>query len=337
MMIPNTSSQALRFIRCGLAAETYCLHMSWVRSIQRVELMRPNTEAHGPVGWVASAAEEIPIFRLATLLKRPVVDEQPTGKIVMLKTATQPWGFLVDRVESIIQVHAEAVFSLPDLVRHPGTDWFDGLVHYKEQLLLSLAPEGLQADVQSYVATPLLQAYGHKTVPAMPVVAMASGPRRRLMSFTTTSAPGEATSVRFGLSVSQIPQVLQTFMVTAVPGAVEGILGLVPWRSGTLAVIDLEHGLGGRCVPVTPEHRLLIVRATRAQTFVGIPILPQVRIHQLPLAYGASTRTMPWQESLIRGRFDGEHDTLVIPDIDRILHAYGQRPALSADRQKKSA
>lgn len=337
MITPNTSSQALRFIRCGLATETYCLHMSWVRGIQRVELMRPNTAAHGPVGWVASAGEEIPIFRLATLLKQPLVSDQPTGKIVMLKTAAQPWGFLVDRVESIIQVPAEAVFSLPDLVRHPGTDWFDGLVQYREQLLLSLAPEGLPADVQSYVATPFLQAYGHQTAPAMPMVAMASGPRRRLMSFTTTPAQGEAASIRFALSVSQIPQVLQTFTVTAVPGAVEGVLGLVPWRSGPLAVMDLEYCLGGRRVTVTPAHRLLIVRATRAQTFVGMPILPQVRIHQLPLAYGASTRPLPWQESLIRGRFDGEHDTLVIPDVDRILHAYGQDPALSAARQTRSA
>jgi chemotaxis signal transduction protein len=323
----NGSSQALRFIRCSIAAETYCLHMSWVRGIQRLEMMRPNTEAHGPAGWLASSGEEVPIFRLATLLKRPFADDQPGGKIIMLKTSPRPWGILVDRVESIIHVQAEAVFSLPEIVQHPGTDWFDGVVQYEDTLFLSLAPEGLHPDVHSYVATPLLQAYGYKGVAARPALHLASGPRRRLLSFTTTPVQGEASCVRFGLSVSQVPQVLQTFTVTAVAGAAEGVLGLTQWRSGPLAVIDLEHCLGGARVSMTPAHRLLIARTTTAQTLIGIPILPQVRIHQFPLAYRASTRPMPFQEALTRGRFDGEHDTLVIPDIDRILHTYSQRLA----------
>jgi len=322
MMTHPSAAQALRFIRCGLAAETYCLHMSWVRGIQRVELMRPNTQGHAPVGWIASAGEEIPIFRLAALLERPWVAEQPTGKIIMLKTTAPPWGLLVDRVEGIIEVAAEAVFPLPDMVRHPGTDWFDGLLQYGEALLLSLAPDGLRPTGPTYVATPLTQAYGGATAPSAPAVAVAPGVRRQLLSFSTTSGPTQDASLRFGLSISQVPQVLQAFALTPVPGAVDGVLGLVQWRSGPLAVLDLLRCLGGSPTLVAPEHRLLIARATATRTFVGIPILPHVKIHHLPMASRASARTLGLREPFVRGRFDIEHDTLVIPDIDRILHTY---------------
>lgn len=322
MMTPSRATRTLRFIRCGLGTETYCLHMSWVRSIQRVELMRSNTEAQGPVGWIANAGEEVPIFHLAALLEQPWAAKQLTGKIVMLKTAAQPWGFLVDRVEGIIEVAPESIFLLPDMVRHPKTDWFDGLLQYDEALLLSLAPDGLRPTGSTYVATPLAQLYNGAPEPSAPTVAIAPGARRQLLSFSTTSGLIQDASLRFGLSISQVPQVLQTFALTSVPGARDGVLGLVQWRSGPLAVLDLLRCLGGGTTPVAPEHRLLIARATTARTFVGIPILPHVKIHHLPMASRPSTRTLGLREPFVKGRFDIEHDTLVIPDIDRILRTY---------------
>jgi chemotaxis signal transduction protein len=322
MITHSRAAQTLRFIRCGLGTETYCLHMSWVRSIQRVELMRPNTEAQGPVGWIANAGEEVPIFHLAALLEQLWATKQLTGKIVMLKTAAQPWGFLVDRVEGIIEVAAESIFPLPDMVRHPKTDWFDGLLQCDEALLLSLAPDGLRPTGTTYVAMPLAQLHNGTPGPSAPTVAIAPRARRQLLSFSITSGPIQDASLRFGLSISQIPQVLQAFALTPVPGARDGVLGLVQWRSGPLAVLDLLRCLGGGTTPVAPGHRLLIARATTVRAFVGIPILPHVKIHHLPLASRPSTRTLGLREPFVKGRFDIEHGTLVIPDIDRILHAY---------------
>jgi chemotaxis signal transduction protein len=113
--------------------------------------------------------------------------------------------------------------------------------------------------------------------------------------------------------------VLQSFSLLPIPGAAAFVLGLVDWQGYPLAVIDLPHRLGGATSPVRPDSRLLIARASTRRAFVGFPIRPNVKMYSLPLAYHASVRRLPLQESLIKGKFDAVNATLVIPDIDHLL------------------
>ena len=57
------SSKVIRFMRCVIADETYCLNMSRVRGIQRTEQFHQQQGAEGGViGWYMSSAGKIPVL-----------------------------------------------------------------------------------------------------------------------------------------------------------------------------------------------------------------------------------------------------------------------------------
>ena len=103
-------SQALRFIRCTAAGKTYCLRMLWIRSIRRIEELQQQQDASGAVGWIESDDGPIPVFYLAAQFHAAQEMTLRSGKILVLNTSPCPWGILVDDVDSVIQVEAEALF-----------------------------------------------------------------------------------------------------------------------------------------------------------------------------------------------------------------------------------
>jgi purine-binding chemotaxis protein CheW len=147
----------------------------------------------------------------------------------------------------------------------------------------------------------------------------AAGHTGKIICFSTADSPVQASAITFGLSVSQVPCVLQSFSLLPVPGAAAFVLGLVDWQGYPLAVIDLSRRLGGAASPVMSDSRLLIARASTRQAFVSFPVRPQMRVRSLPMAHRPSVRALPLQEALLRGKFDLTNETLVIPDIDSLL------------------
>ena len=313
------SSKVIRFMRCVIADETYCLNMSWVRGIQRMEQFHQQQGAEGGViGWYMSSAGKIPVLGLAAQLHRPYEAGQATGKIVVLNTQPQPWALLVERLESVMQVSTADVLPLPALVRNPAAPFFDGVVQSTDGMMLSLVPEGLcpQAATRAVGAS---MASRSEICPPTVGTHAAAGHTGKLICFSTADSPVQASAITFGLSVSQVPCVLQSFSLLPVPGAAAFVLGLVDWQGYPLAVIDLSRRLGGAASPVMPDSRLLIARASTRQAFVSFPVRPQMRVRSLPMAHRPSVRALPLQEALLRGRFDLTNETLVIPDIDSLL------------------
>jgi purine-binding chemotaxis protein CheW len=315
MVEPSGFSSTLRFLRCSVADTTYCLSMTHVRGIRRVEELqsrRPSTE---PCGWLASESGNIPVFRLARLLKQTDSEETPTGKILLLKTHPSPMGLLVDRLDSVIQVSTREVFPLPTLARNPTAAFFEGVVQHNETMMLILSPAGLHPETAGQTSAVLPLAATAETLYAGVGVSNTVPTTRQLVQFTTAPEP----TYTFGLSLSQVPQILRPPAILSVPGAAPYVVGLVEWRHVPLTVLDLSRRLGGATVALTADSRLLVARATRTRAFAGLVIRPQISMHPLPLAHRVSTRYVPLQESLLRGRFELKNDVLLIPDLDRLL------------------
>jgi purine-binding chemotaxis protein CheW len=315
MVNHNGSSNALRLLRCIVGDATYCLSMVHVRGVRRPEVLQPNPHPSGPLGWLASESGLLPVFRLATLLKHAGADDRCTGKILLFKTEPHPWGVLVDQLESVIQVTTSEVFPLPSVAKNPAADFFEGVVQYNGTMLLALSPAGIHPAAPAGVAGCLPSVHTPEDLYARVEVSTAARARGNMVLFST--APDQRFT--FGLSLSQVPQILQPLPLTPVPGATPDVLGLVAWRNVPLAVLDLSRRLGGPAAAMTPDGRLLVARATQTRAFVGLAIRPQIRMHSLPMAHRVSTRHVPLQESLLRGRFELKNDMLLIPDIDRLL------------------
>lgn len=323
MLNSPTDATALRFLCCRVGDATYCLNMAWVRGIQRLEELRPQTDERGLVGWLGGEHEQLPVFRLATLLQQPHDEERGHGKILVLKTQPHLWGLLVDRVDSVIHLTSDEVFPLPTLVRNPTMDFFEGVVKWADKLCLALSPEGLYPDAVMGARTHLPTAHALDTLYAVADMAIASPTRGKLICFTT--APEQL--LTFGLSLYQVPQILRPLPLLTVPGTAAYVLGLVEWRGVPLPVMDLSSRLGGAVSPLATDGRLLVARAASQRVCVGLPILPQVSIHDLPMAHGVSLPPVPFEERLLRGKFALAQTTLVIPDLDRILGSPHSCPA----------
>lgn len=322
-MIPHAApTEVRRFMRCTVAEQTYCLDMTRVRGIQRVEqLQYGTTTTSAALGWIVSGEQRVAVFSLAQQL-RPSTSTPPAAqmaKIIILNTHPQPVAFLVDQLDGVIQVPAADLFPLPKMVRSPMSPFFDGVVQYADALMLSLRPEGLypQATSAPELWQDTMQA--PETVPTVASVPIGARGLGKVLCFTTADYAPQERTLTFALSISQVPQMLPMAPFLPVPGAMPYVLGLVAWRSCPLTVIDLSQRLGGPVSPVLSDSRLLVARASSRPAFVGFPVRPTVKMYGLPLAHRRSTHTLPWQESLLKGKFDLEGETLVIPDIDRLL------------------
>jgi chemotaxis signal transduction protein len=405
MLNQTRTTGTLRLIRCGIAAETYGLDMSWVRSIQRTDRLRRNPEAegpstprqarddassgqspsisrcgepaepsgHSPVGWLPGNEGDIPVFSLANQLGRfspaPLSTEGRSGalqRIVVLNPpppppqaggseGVQPWALLVDRVSQVIQIPADRVVPLPPIVVNPSADYFKGIIKLDEQLILFLSPERLHPDASLSAGGPVRKAASSSPGPFLSTrspTASAEGQRLghgQIVIFSIAELhPGER-ALSFGLSISQVPEILEPLPMIPVPAAPAFVLGLVNWRDRPVPVIDLASRLGlapeanrpangrtclivardkGHVLPV-PSPALSpvegIARGSSSKggsnqgAWVGFLARPGIRVLRLPIAHQPCSRTLPLDQTLTRGIVELENETLVIPDIRGIL------------------
>lgn len=307
-----------RFMRCVVAGTTYCLNMRWVRGIRRPDELQGRPQDDGHVGWLSHEAQDVPVLSLAARLSLPAMRPPEGGKIVLCHTSSRPWAFLVERVEGIIDIPSTDIFPVPRLARNAAAPFVESVVKYAGTMLLALSPAGLSPQAKRTTMSPS-PTERPEALPTLTRVPPVPGKQGAILCFSTTDQPPTAWPLSFGLSVSQVAHMQQSSTLCPVPGAASHVLGLAEWQGYPLAVIDLSRCLGGDASTLSRDSRLLIARATTTPAFVSFPVRPQVRVCSLPLPHQPSYRSLALQAALLRGCFDLANETLVIPDIDRLL------------------
>jgi purine-binding chemotaxis protein CheW len=312
----------VRMIRCNVAGEAYALDANRVQGIQRADRLHPLAGEDGLVGRLSGAGGEVSVYSLARLLRRPGRRADGTEHVVLVNTGPQPWGLLVDRVSQMGKVPANAVELLPPLVRNPATDYFQEVVKLEREMLLCLSPERLRP-----AARPPQPAFEPRTKPGTSgrQAAPANGPMRtrhrsgrQVVLFSTSEPRPEERPVTFGLSITQVAEILDLPAVVAVPGAPTFTVGLVNWRSRAVPVIDLTRRLG--LPPSSPGKgaRLLISHTSRRPELVGFLVRPSIRVVRLPLECRSSDQALSVDRTMVRGVLKWKTETLVIPDMNRL-------------------
>jgi chemotaxis signal transduction protein len=378
MLNQTRTTETLRLIRCDIADETYGLDMSWVRSVQRTDRLHRNpihANLHRPVGWMPGNEGDIPVFSLASRLGRsPLPSLSKEGRssalqrIIVLNPPPSPpqaegsekkprakggeeglpWGLLVDRVPQVIQIPADRVVPLPPIVGN-SHNYFKGVIKLDEELILYLSLERLYPDASLSAGGPVKAEAGLAPAPGpapapTPPKASAGGHRRShgqiVVFFITEPYPVER-ALSFGLSISQVLEVLEPLPMIPVPAAPAFVLGLANWRDQPVPVIDLASRLGLAELALATTHgrtRLMIARdkghvlSARSSiernslkgglgrgALVGFLVRPTIRMLRLPIAHQLSRRPLTLDQTLTKGIFELEKETLVIPDIQSIL------------------
>jgi chemotaxis signal transduction protein len=384
MLNQTKTTETLHLIRCDIADETYGLDMSWVHSIQRTdrlrrnpEVERPSTvgqasisaEVHSPVGWLPGTESDVPVFNLANQLRcsslPPLSTEEESGasqRIVVLNPPPspppaegskggQPWGLLVDRVSQVTQIPSNHVLPLPPIVINRSADYFKGVIKLDEELILFLSPERLHPDASLSAGRPVREATSPSPglIPGIKSTTASAGCQRRnygqIVVFSITKPhPGER-ALSFGLSISQVPEILEPLPMIPIPTAPAFVLGLVNWRDRPVPVIDLAGRLGFAAeanLTSNERNRLIIARdkghvlpvpstvegnsskgGTNQGTLASFLVRPAIRVLRLPIAHQPCIRTLPLDQTLTRCIVELESETLVIPDIGCILRRDG--------------
>jgi purine-binding chemotaxis protein CheW len=321
MVSQGKSVDTLRLIRCGLADETYGLETTAVLNIHRAEHLRPGGDAEEPVGRLPHPQGDLAVYSLAQRLRRPSPPAEALRHIVVLDAQPQPWGLLVERVSPLTPVPARCLEPLPASLGTSAACFFRGAVKLERGLMLVLAPERLHPDAPpAPEAEPVRKEEGErrKEDPSPFILHPSSFilPRsRQLVLFSTTAPAGEKRPLSFGVSTTQVAEILEPPPLVPVPGAPADVLGLVNWRDRLVPVLDLASRLGLPASGV-PEHaRLLIVRGAAGASLLGFLVCPAIRVLRLPVACQPSDRGLPLEPSYLRGVVELRGETLIIPDV----------------------
>ncbi|MFM9964159.1 MAG: chemotaxis protein CheW [Planctomycetaceae bacterium] len=177
-------------LRCQLSDEAYGFEMSSVASVRHASAMLRPTEAapREPVGWVAAPGEsDIPVYRLADCLNRPVVGTASRQHVVVVNSNLGPQGYLVEAVSRVNSIPAERVHVCPEVLNDPTRRLFQSVVLFRQaghsdSMCLVLTPDrlhrravplngfGARGDVCPMV--PTLGSHGRQTLGFLPTTSL---------------------------------------------------------------------------------------------------------------------------------------------------------------------
>lgn len=349
------TTNTLHLIRCSIGDETYGLDMTWVRSIERTDRLLISKEMNRDdtsfVGRLPSNRGNIPVFNLASRIGRSSspIKVNTQQRIIVLPSPVsftkgrveegRPWALLVDRVSQVMRISMDRFQPLPWIVTNPTTNYFEGIVRLEDTLILLLSPEWLHPNApaahettsqapQEQSAQHLTQKNGQTKAIDLSIQPLtdqngrANSKSGRIMVFSTAKAEPNDRPLSFGLSITQVPEVLRPLPLIPIPAAPPFVLGLVNWRNRSVPIIDLDARLGLKCDPSLSSNgqsRLMIARGTDQNALVGFFIRPAIQTFPLPIAHRPASRTLAVDSTLVRGMVELKNETLIIPNVPAIL------------------
>jgi len=148
----------------------------------------------------------------------------------------------------------------------------------------------------------------------------------KVLSVKVRRKNGEKNALYFLFTVKQIEEVLPDITVRPVPFAPSFLSGLCNWRGQMIPVIDLEERLGLSDTD-KPDNRFLVVRTGTSTKSTNGKILRCVlrvsdTIHTMGIPTSCtaiSANRVGVESSLLRGAYQKEQDSYIIPDLAYIL------------------
>lgn len=302
------SQNTLRFIRCAAAGRSFCLEMDHVAGIERAENMVVNSRNDGPVGWIPSRQGNIPLHSLARQLRLQDTQTNDHQVAVVMNSDKAPWALLVDQVSRVTEVSRNQVYRLPPVMARGGKSYFSSVLKLADELSLLLAPAYLRDTV-------FPSSSSMKFVPRVLAAPTRRNSRnRRLVVF---SAGVDA--VAFGLSVTQVAEILGREKILEIPGTGVHVLGITVWRDRPIPVVSLPDTLGLKGLNDKELPRMLVARGPGKEEYVAFPVEAIVRSLKLPVQYNTTTDPAQLGSPVVRAMVELENETLLVPDVSGIL------------------
>ena len=308
-------SEPLSFLRCRLAEGSVALPLAGVRGLEGIDRLQRIPRPGPLAGWLLGAEDEVPVYDLSVLLGLPPARLGSETTVVVYGRAAVARGLLVAAV-SRVEAGGAALLARPRLLDRPDLGAWAGAIAVEGELVPWLDPSPLHPD---------LAPCGSLRDAAMP------GARRPLPRPPTAPARAIVTfeaGSTFGLSLSQVVEVVDLGAPVPLPGGPAFLLGLIEWRGRAVPVVDLSAALGGLPIPPIPSiprgapRRALIARTLDPTDCIALAASGEIRMRRLPLAgrLVAPPEGEAWQApSPLLGIAELDGGTVLIPDLEQIL------------------
>src|SRR5689334_18318298 len=116
----NSTEIAHRLIRCMTGEETYCLNLTTVAGIERLDRLERSFGNNLMVGWLPIVDTSIPVYSLAARLNRPQPMMNLTmnieHRIIVVNAESSMYGLLVDEVSDAFEVTHREIHRLPPVL-----------------------------------------------------------------------------------------------------------------------------------------------------------------------------------------------------------------------------
>jgi chemotaxis signal transduction protein len=322
--VNRRAGQGQRVVQCKVGGARYALDLEGVRGFQRTDRLRRRSGNPLVAGFLPAANGEVIVYSLAALLGQPRPTDEQAQHIVLVSTSAGLCGLLMEHVSQVLDVQAGSAQPLPPLLAAWPEIPARQLLRVGDELLLLLVPERLHPEtIPSDSIEEELPSRPGGEVPAPVALAGrgATGQKQMVLFKTADPSPRER-ALAFGLSQSQVHEIIECEWPTllSVPHAPDFLLGLVDWRSVAVPVLDLGLWLGLSPARVDRRSRLIIAHAAEAG-WVALLARPSIRVVPLSLPHQPCRRVLPLDSSRVYGAVELKQETVVIPRLNRLLHA----------------
>lgn len=287
---------------CRDRQHTFAIDRQHVLGIERADRMTPTDGMLPVIGEVTAAGATLPVFGL-----HEVASGEPDihARLVLLQAGTDRFALRVDQILPRAENALEQL-AMPRLI---GTTFFPHLVRSSEALIPLLEPAWLCA------GEPAFAEHSDSPRPASRF-RKANDPGRLLL------IPLEATIEQerpwlAGLSEFQVEEILDTTPIFTVPNSAAQAKGIIGWRNGVIAVVDLAESLG--LGTTTTRSKILVVSHPDVPEPYGLRIASGVRSVQLPFPHLVSQREFPGEGRHFQDIVEADSATIGLLNLASLL------------------
>ena len=280
----------VRVLRCGVRGHTFGLDLAAVRGVGRADA--------GP-----------PAASLAELLGL-VEDDDTADRVVTVDAPGGPVPLRIDRVFPAAAVPPDAARPMPRLV---GDTAFPTVLRLGDELVPLLDPTALVTGRPAHARAADPWA-GRRTA--------RSGRWNRLLLLPLTDADLGDRPWAAGLPAGVAEETVDAAGLVPVAGAADRVRGVLAWRGGVIAVVDLPARLSFTPVADGRGGRVVVVFPAASGEPVGLLVRRGVRLLKLPLPHLRSDRRFPGGSPAVTGCVELESTSLGLLDPN-VLFAAG--------------
>ncbi len=322
MPVQSEYGSSRTFLNTQIGDSNYFVNMSWVQSIERTDNLNRQPGSGNIIGALSIERTSIDVFSFSSLLNLEQTEEDVVSeRVVVIKKQDIRMGLLVNSVSGIVEVQQDLVFGIPRIADSNVSDYFDNIAISEDQLYLSISPDFIAGRLSDNT----IDSEVNETILTQTNKVDQNGTNGRtagsnqILLFQMLDEVGKLSEYVFGMSISQILQILEPQKILEIPGSPDFVYGLINWRNRPVPVIDLYKRIGFKNSKITDQTRFVVARTLTGGHIVCFPVYFDVNVKKLPLPHQKLPLESDIDMSLTKGTFKAEDYSLVIPDMDKIV------------------